>query len=176
MGCMETREGVTRNFALKYQWERSDAGRATSRRPKQKNDCTVRALALAVEIPYDEAYDLLAAAGRKCTKGFDFKTWAKTATVNERTFRWIPFQAVKGSMRMNPASFCDLRPVGRYVIRTAKHVSTVIDGVLHDISPERPDRCIYGAWEVLQASHHLTSKLSASTKSIVRQSTKEGCE
>lgn len=43
---------------------RCDAGRSASRRPRQKNDCTVRALALARGLTYDEAYDTLKAAGR----------------------------------------------------------------------------------------------------------------
>lgn len=38
-------------------WVKSDAGRSESRRPRQKNDCTVRALALALELRYDDAYD-----------------------------------------------------------------------------------------------------------------------
>jgi hypothetical protein len=31
----------------------------TQKRPKQKNDCTVRGIAIACAIPYDSAYDLL---------------------------------------------------------------------------------------------------------------------
>lgn len=64
-------------YGLAYPWLPSDAGRSASRRARQRNDCTVRALAMVHEMPYDQAYDLLAAAGRKCGKGFQFKTWMK---------------------------------------------------------------------------------------------------
>jgi hypothetical protein len=82
-----------------------DGGRSQSKRPKQKNDCTVRALAIACEITYDEAYEMLAAAGRSCSRGFaPFSRWAQ----KEPGLEWTPFPAVKGRRRMNPTKFCHL--------------------------------------------------------------------
>lgn len=56
-------------------WVKSDAGRYGSRRPRQKNDCTVRALALAMGLPYDEAYDRLKEAGRRCGDRCIYSAW-----------------------------------------------------------------------------------------------------
>lgn len=125
-------------------WVKSDAGRSESRRPRQKNDCTVRALALALELRYDDAYDWLKSAGRACGERFDLGRWLDGQDWATK----IPFPAVKGQPRMNPVEFCRLYPVGTFVCRVAKHVFTVIDGVVIDDTPVRADRCVYTAWKI----------------------------
>ena len=101
----------------------TDGGRAASRRPRQRNDCT-------------------------CGRGFEFRTWARTASFAGRRFRWIAFPAVKGQRRMNPAAFAAQHPRGRYILKTAKHVLACVDGVPHDTAAPDPGRCVYGAWAV----------------------------
>lgn len=127
-----------------------DGGRKESKRSKQRNDCTVRALAIATGIPYDEAYDLLAAAGRKSGSGFNIKKWAPTASVNNFGFKWIAFPAVSGQRRMNPMTFCKQYSTRTYIARVAKHVFAVIDGVIYDTHEPRADCCIYGVWEIIK--------------------------
>lgn len=122
----------------------TDAGRSKSKRPKQKNDCTVRALSLATKIPYDEAYDILAKFGRKSGRGTDFVTFAKA----QPNMVWNSFPAVKGEKRMNISTFLEKFDTDTYIIRTAKHVSVVIDGVLYDDRIAYAGRCVYGAWRV----------------------------
>lgn len=129
---------------LSYMFEKSDAGRSQSRRPKQTNDCTVRALALARGIEYDSAYDLLANAGRKCARGFFLGDWLEGQPWAEK----IRFPAIKGQRRMNPAAFTEQFKEGRYICRVSKHVFAVIDGVVYDTFESRPDRCIYTAWRI----------------------------
>lgn len=131
-----------------FPYVQTDAGRSTSARPRQQSDCTVRALALAVRIPYDEAYAVLAQAGRKSSERFRFKDWVTDAEVNGKRFIRTTFPSVTGKRRMNPGTFCSSHPAGTYVIQTAKHVAVVIDGVLYDDTPMKPDRCIYACWEV----------------------------
>ncbi len=123
---------------------RCDAGRSASRRPRQKNDCTVRALALSRGLPYDDAYDLLKEAGRGCGERFDLGRWLDGQVWATK----ISFPAIKGEPRMNPVEFRRRYPVGTYVCRVAKHVFTVIDGVVMDDKPVRGDRCIYTAWQI----------------------------
>ena len=132
------------NYPFKY----SDAGRSGSRRPKQSNDCTVRALAIVCGIEYDQAYDLIAAAGRKSGKGFYFREFIDSKKANGFMFTWMSFPAIKGETRMNPVKFCQRYTNGRYIIKTARNVAAVIDGVLYDVAPERSDRCVYGAWNI----------------------------
>ncbi len=136
-------DGVMTWHLVKFR--KSDAGRGQSKRAKQQNDCTVRAYAVAFDIPYDQVYDSFAELGRKCGRGFDFKAFAKT----HARLRWHSFPAERGKTRMNPAKFGTAYPTGRWIARTAKHVMAIIDGVVVDTHSPRPDRCIYGAWEVL---------------------------
>lgn len=134
---------------MKYQF--NDGGRSNSKRPKQKNDCTVRALVIATDMKYDEVYDLLKDAGRKASKGFQLGEWLSTVdtvSILGRKFNVMTFPAVKGQRRMNPEAFSERFPKGVFICKTAKHVFAVIDGVQYDTFQERPDRCIYKAWKV----------------------------
>jgi hypothetical protein len=122
----------------------TDAGRSTSKRSKQKNDCTVRALATARRIDYDTAYDLLVQAGRKCGSGFKFADFIK----KEQWALKISFPAVKGQGRMNVAKFVEDHKEGTFICKVSKHVFTVIDGVVFDETDIAPDRCVYTAWRI----------------------------
>lgn len=130
---------------LAYHWVLSDGGRATSRRPAQRNDCTVRALVIARGLSYDGAYDCLKAAGRKCSRGFDFARWMSRQTWATK----LSFPARKGERCMTLAAFCGSHPEGTFIVRVAKHVLAVKDGVAYDSFENRPDRCVYCAWAVL---------------------------
>lgn len=136
---------------LPVKFHRSDAGRSTSKRSKQRNDCTVRAYTIAMGLTYDDVYDYFASLGRKSGKGFEFRKFAD----NHPSLRWVSFPAVKGQTRMNPAKFCAAYLTGRWIVRTAKHVMAVVDGVIVDDYSPRPDRCIYGAWQVLETDTKL---------------------
>lgn len=143
-GFSMTAEGKHQSWSLGYPFRETDAGRSGSKRPKQSNDCSVRALALARKLPYDETYDLLATLGRKSWSGFALHKWLD----HQPWATKISFPAVKGQPRMNPARFCAQFPKGIFICRVAKHVFTVIDGIVHDTFASRPNRCIYTAWEI----------------------------
>lgn len=127
-----------------------DAGRANSFRPRQKNDCTVRAVALATQISYDAAYELLAAAGRKCSKGFAFKPWAAAAVVNGYGFEWQAVRKQRGRPRLGLALFCQFYPTGTYIVLVKRHVLTVIDGVCHDCFISDAQQPVQGFWQVVK--------------------------
>jgi hypothetical protein len=141
---MSVVDGLLGGFTLSYPFINDDGGRSKSRRTKQTNDCTVRALAIALNIPYDCAYDTLAGEGRKCEKGFHLQKWLNKQAWAEK----IAFQAIAGQPRMNPAHFCGEYVNGRYICRVAKHVFAVVDGTVHDMFENRPNRCIYTAWKI----------------------------
>jgi hypothetical protein len=130
--------------APSYAWVKTDAGRSESQRPRQKNDCTVRALASARGLTYDEAYDELKQAGRKCGRGFAIQVWLNAQPWALK----LPFPAVKGERRMNPVTFVAQFPLGNFICRSSKHVFAVIDGKVLDEVKIRGDRCIYTAWRV----------------------------
>ena len=122
----------------------TDAGRSQSKRPRQKNDCTVRALALVRDWSYDRAYEHLKAEGRRCGAKFQFTEWLN---IQEWTYGRT-FPAVKGQPRMNPVTFCKQFPTGTWIVKTAKHVFVVKDGTVLDEVAPADDRCIYRAWRI----------------------------
>lgn len=135
----------------------NDAGRSRSIRPKQKNDCTVRALALGFNLDYDTAYNFCMEQGRKSHAGFHLqKLLDKYSRFEKNLFdrRIIKhsFPAEKGIERMNVGKFCHSHPKGIYIIREAGHVAAVIDGVLNDldISVSSFERCVYVAFEIVK--------------------------
>jgi len=126
-------------------YHHNDGGRSLSRRPKQRNDCTVRALAIAEGRDYDLVYDELKDACRKCAAGFHFTEWANK---QPERFEKISFPAIKGKPRMNVEMFCCLYSHGRYIARIAKHVMAVIDGVVYDIDGPLLEKCVYAAYRI----------------------------
>ena len=142
--CLEYRNGVEYRAAA-YE---PDVGKQDSKRPKNRRDCTVVALAVSCGVDYDTAYDELAQRGRKSSTGFWFPSSVKSRrndTVLGVTFTWYPLQAVKGERRMTPTVFVHEHPSGKFVLRLSKHVVAVIDGVVYDPAG-RLDACVYGYW------------------------------
>ena len=129
-----------------FAWSKTDAGRSSSKRPKQVNDCTVRALALTRGLSYDEAYDLLKAAGRESNRRFLMVPYLNQQAWAQK----IAFPAVKGERRMSPVTFTKQFSTGVYICRTAKHVFPVLNGVVYDDHKARPSRCIYTAWKIAE--------------------------
>jgi hypothetical protein len=89
----------------------------------ERNDCTVRALAVALDIPYETSHARLAQLGRKPKHGFPFYRAAEALKANRLA---LP------SQRRVTVGSCLAIPrlaAGRYVVRVAKHVFAVVDGV-----------------------------------------------
>jgi len=132
----------------------SDGGRSESKRPRQKNDCSVRALALACSVEYDTAYDYLHKNGRKCSSGFFLNRYLdklkSTDTIFGHTITKLSFPAQKGKERMFVAAFPIFYPKGKFIIRQAGHLAAVIDGYVYDIT-FRSRKCVYCAWKFEKA-------------------------
>jgi hypothetical protein len=129
----------------------TDGGRQESRRPKQKNDCTVIAVAISLDINYDLAYDALQELGRKSGEGFflpsgDYKK--KNGYILGKKFEWIPCPSVKGQPRENGWSFLKEHKEGRYILRLAGHVRACVDGCIYDGSYPDLYKCVYGYWKI----------------------------
>lgn len=139
----------------------TDAGRSKSRRPNQKADCTVRAIAFALGFTYDGAYDLLKSAGRKCSRGFNIERWVRRNTMPDGSY-WrldrVPYvkdhHATGQAKRFRLQDFLKSKPTGTYIVGTAKHVFAVVDGVVYDDKPWHyyENRPVY-AWLELHHAH-----------------------
>ena len=109
---------------------KTDAGRKLSSRGKQKSDCTVRAMAKAFRMMYDEAYELLKKHGREPNKGFRYdKAFRPNESINgyvpvvSRQFAWVGIRQVLRSLQTTK---------GTYILEIEKHVLCVIDGIVYD--------------------------------------------
>lgn len=112
-------------------------------------DCTVHATAIAAQIPYYEAHQLLARFGRRPRHGVNYNAFISGVCVlSEGKIGAYRVQRVKiGShdsgerLMRRPQAYVTLGqflkdfPNGRFVVRKRGHVFAVIDGKQFDASP-----------------------------------------
>lgn len=97
-------------------------GNKNGRYQNETNDCTVRAYAIAANIPYANAHAELFLFGRKNRHGINF----------------IPFARSKGWKEYpRPSMEVDsyvkyIALTGRWIIAVRGHVFAVVDGTIHD--------------------------------------------
>lgn len=155
-----------------------DGGRSESGFRGKADDCVVRAVAIATELPYAEVYAAIA-------KGVGAEPGSKGATARRGVhtrrkwfrdfmcdlgFTWVPTMFVGQGCRTH-LSQGEL-PMGRLVVKVSKHTSAVIDGVIRDtFDPSRETklieadgsvriahRCVYGYWELSAPSANQRSQ------------------
>lgn len=96
-----------------------------------KGDCVVRALAVAANITWLEAFDLLAEQARKdFNVQNDKKVYDKVLA--RLHFTKVPVKVAKGERRITVEEFCKKHPKGRYFVSISGHCTAVIDGVCYD--------------------------------------------
>lgn len=116
------------------------------------NDCTVKALALAADIPYSLAHPLARDAGRVNGRGMSSPTCVnlireQLAKQGKRLARFEPeaiistypgqHKNLRHITSHHPVRFAKQWPAGTFVCFTATHVFVVKDGVVHDWSVGR---------------------------------------
>lgn len=112
--------------------------------PEEKNDCTVRALAIATSASYTKAYMLLCSAGRKHNRGFVIEKFLKkNCSYLGHCFHKLPFRKP-----ITVRKFILKYPKGTYYVKIRGHVFVVKDGVVHDMVEPRAMQRVTAAWEV----------------------------
>jgi len=108
-----------------------------------KNDCTVRALANAADMPYLVAHRLLEKHGRKLNRGAYFETMLKAYTeagfplqnVYGTTTRAIYTSHLTGKKPLKGTTLHNLLPqlaVGEYIVNVCGHAIAVVNGKVID--------------------------------------------
>lgn len=157
----------------------TDGGRREAGFRGACGDCVVRAIAVVTQHNYAEIYRAIAlinSKGRRGVKSARNGTRTRTAWFERYMgalgFKWTPTMRIGGgcTVHLHDGEL----PMGRLVVRLSKHVTAVIDGVIHDaFDPQReatvgePDtgrplrrgewrnengicrierRCVYGYW------------------------------
>lgn len=149
-------------------FEFNDGGRAACGYKGSAGDCVVRAVAIAAELPYEDVYDAIGSlakterprTGRKRSSprnGVFTNKPAFKRYVESLGFRWTPTMRVGSGCTVH---LCEGElPDGRLIVKVSKHLTAVIDGVVHDThNPQRSNliteggvtrisqRCVYGYW------------------------------
>lgn len=141
----------------------NDGGRRAAGFKGSTSDCVCRAIAIVSGLPYREVYDRINeyAAGEKFARGrvgvmaaTGRGSSARTGVMKPTTkailadmgYVWTP------TMRFGQGCRVHLRaselPAGRLIVQCSRHITAVIDGVIHDTyDPSRDGtRCVYGYW------------------------------
>lgn len=131
-----------------------DGGRKSAGRKGTAGDCVCRAIAIITGKPYQEVYDELNAEATKERRSKRKRKISSARTgVYKHTssrylqrlgFTWHPTMFVGRGCKTHLRS--DELPSGRLIVAVSKHLTAVIDGVIHDThDPSRGGtRCVYG--------------------------------
>lgn len=124
-------------------------------------DCVVRAIAIASGMDYKEVYDELfnmnkefASTSRKkivkkikgTPRDGNFKdVYGKL--IEKLGFKWIPTMKIGSGCTVHLREG-ELPSKGVLIVKVSRHLTTVIDGVIHDTHDPSRDgtRCVYGYW------------------------------
>ena len=131
----------------------NDGGRAEAGFKGHADDCVTRSIAIATRLPYKEVYDALnELAQRERPRAGSRRSSARTGVYRATYDRfmldhgwiWVPTMGIGSGCQVH------LRkkelPKGHLVVRLSKHVTAVINGIIHDTHDPQRDgtRCVYG--------------------------------
>lgn len=134
---------------------RNDGGRKAAGYKGRTNDCVCRAIAIATELPYSHVYLQLGLAAslerpRKGRKRSHPRVGVRVSTIRRFMdmlgWKWVPTMGIGTGCKVHLRA--DELPAGRLVVSLSRHLTAVIDGVIHDdYDPSRDGtRCVYGYW------------------------------
>lgn len=114
----------------------------------ERNDCTVRALAISTNKSYWDAYSILQTFGRKPNKGTNIRKFFKNNKIVLN--HWFKKLNFRKQITLN--KFVKKYPIGTFYVRISRHVFVVKDGVAIDMSKPKTYCRITDAWEVLSTT------------------------
>ena len=122
----------------------NDGGREASGRKGTAGDCAARAMAIALDLDYDDCYKALAQANKNSGRPKSVRSGIMRGDFNVVLVEhgWVWHQAPKFHGRK---ARCSDMPAGRVIARQARHFVAVIDGVPQDIF-DSSDKMVYGYW------------------------------
>jgi hypothetical protein len=145
----------------RFPFQLNDGGREDAGFKGGAGDCVVRSIAIASEIPYMRVYEDLRLANesyaqlrndrlakRLNTKGSSPRNGNHRNVFHDYIlglgFEWVPTMRVGSGCQVHLRS--DELPVGILIVKVSKHLTAVINGVIHDThDPSRGgSRCVYG--------------------------------
>lgn len=135
---------------------RDDGGRAAAGFKGDTRDCVCRSIAIVTGKPYREVYDALNQLGKAERRGkkkrgvSSARTGVYKGTIKKYLtglgFEFVPTMQIGSGCQVH---LCEKElPAGRLIVSVSRHLTAVIDGVIHDThDPSREGtRCVYGYW------------------------------
>ncbi len=139
----------------------NDSGREAAGFKGGAGDCVVRSIAIAANLPYMQVYEDLRLANERYAQVKNDRL-AKRLNIkgssprngNHRNvfhdyilaqgFEWVPTMKVGAGRQVHLRS--DELPEGVLIAKVSKHLTAIIDGVIHDTHDPSRDggRCVYG--------------------------------
>lgn len=131
-----------------------DGGRSDAGFKGLAGDCVTRSIAIATGKPYCEVYEAMAEGMKKFPGRQGGKRSARNGVSRCVYDPYLKSLGWSWTATMSIGSGCQTHlaqkelPGGRLIVRVSKHVTAVIDGVVHDtFDPSRNGaRCVYGYW------------------------------
>ncbi len=141
---------------MKYVYD--DGGRKAAGFTGSTGDCVTRAIAIATGQDYQTVYDALAAGNarqrksKRASKATGSRTAARGISTGRKWFKdymaalgwvWTPTMLIGSGCKVHLTD--GELPMGRLVVAVSKHLTAVIDGVIHDTyDPQREGEIVYG--------------------------------
>jgi hypothetical protein len=148
-------------------------------------DCVVRSITIATGLPYQQIYDLVNWAAMYERTGTSKRGTSDARTGVYKTsikrvmkslgWVWTPTMQIGSGCKVHLRA--DELPSGRLVVSVSKHLTVVVDGVIHDTHDpsRRGTRCVYGYWQLGEATVRREEKSkpkgTLDTTSAARRST-----
>ena len=146
-----------------------DGGRRAAGYQGPTGDCVTRAIAIATGLPYGEVYrtiNTIASLTERIGKRKRSKSNARTGVYKGTQHKYLAAIGWRWHPTMHIGSGCKVHllkgelPMGRLIVSVSRHLTAVIDGVIHDThDPTRATlwfdtdggkrmshRCVYGYW------------------------------
>jgi len=96
-----------------------------------RGDCVIRAFAVALDLTWIEAYDILCEEARK-TYNVPNDDKVYDAALKARGCTYVGCKPEQGKKRMTVEEFCKAHPKGRFFVNISGHCTAVVDGVCYD--------------------------------------------
>ena len=132
----------------------NDGGRAAAGYKGVAGDCVCRSIAIITGKPYQEVYDALNAfaksrrTGRSKRKTSSARNGVSKCTtrryLDSLGFDWVPTMFIGQGCKVHLRA--EELPQGRLIVSVTRHLTAVIDGVIHDTHDcsRAGTRCVYG--------------------------------
>lgn len=147
-----TKDGIDYSLVQKFIYD--DGGRTAAGFKGSTGDCVTRAIAIVTGKPYKEVYDTLNQLSENERIGKRKKSKSNSRTGVYRTtyqkyleglgYQWIPTMQIGQGCKVHLRN--DELPKGKLIVKVSRHLTTMIDGVIHDTfdCSRRGNRCVYG--------------------------------